>query len=90
MDTFDIRKYITENKIKEQEGYERRYAITFKDGSTEEVGKHISVSPEDVMGSLKKSFERQGKSVSDIKHLGIKPVGIYEGDMGDAVEFYMD
>lgn len=90
MDTFDIRKYITEGKINEQEGSERRYLVTFKDGTDEEVGKHISVSPEDAMGSLRRSFKRQGKSVSDVKHLGVKPVGIYEGDMGDAVEFYMN
>jgi len=90
MDKFDIRKYITENKINEQEGSERRYLVTFKDGTDEEVGKHISVSPEDAMGSLRRSFKRQGKSVNDVKHLGVKPVGIYEGDMGDAVEFYMN
>ena len=90
MDTFDIRKYITENKINDQEGYERRYLITFADGTDEEVGKHGSVSPEDIIGSLKKKYARQGKKVSDVKYLGEKPQGIYESDMGDAVEFYMN
>ena len=90
MDTFDVKKYITENRINEKEGYESRYLITFADGTDEEVGKHASVSPEDVIGSLKKKYARQGKEVSDVKHLGEKPQGIYESDMGNAVEFYMD
>ena len=78
MDTFDVRKYITENNIKEQEGYERRYEITFTDGSTEQIGKHISVSPEDVIGSLKKKYARQGKEIKNIEHMGIKPLDLYE------------
>ena len=78
MDTFDVRKYITENNIKEQEGYERRYEITFTDGSTEQIGKHISVSPEDVIGSLKKKYARQGKEIKNIEHIGIKPIDLYE------------
>ena len=78
MDTFDVRKYITENRIKEQEGYERRYEITFADGSTEQIGKHISVSPEDVIGSLKKKYARQGKEIKNIEHIGIKPLDLYE------------
>ena len=90
MDTFDVKKYITENRINEKEGYESRYLITFADGTDEEVGKHASVSPEDVIGSLKKKYARRGKEVSDVKHLGEKPQGIYESDMGNAVEFYMD
>ena len=63
MDTFDIRKYITENRINEQEGYERSYKVTFSDGSVERIGRHISVSPEDVIGSLKKRYARQVKKL---------------------------